>query len=270
MFNEVITSSQNLKIKYLDKLYTKSSVRKADGLFVVEGIREIFRAIKSGYILETLYRCSEIMSEDSMQNQNDIKVDENKIIEIGKNVFEGLAYRENSGGMIGVFQSRYVGLEDLRLSENPLILVVEAIEKPGNIGAIFRTADSAKIDAIIICDQKTDIYNPNVIRASVGCVFSVPFVVSTNENALTWLKSKNINLYSASLSATNFYYNVDFDSPSALIVGSEANGLSDFWLGNSQQIKIPMMGIADSLNVSVSTAVILYEAIRQRNFNLRG
>ena len=257
---EIITSNQNPKIKYLNKLYAKASFRKSEGLFIVEGEREVQRAIKSEYQLESIFYCPEV---GHTQNPG-IQVDSEKITYIGQSIFENLAYREFSDGVIALFKSQIHRLEDLKLSENPLIIVVETVEKPGNLGAIFRTADAAKVDAIIVCDPKTDLYNPNVIRASVGCLFSVPFAIGDREEVFEWLKSKNINLYGASLSANTVYSDVDYKKPFAIVVGSEASGLSEFWLKNTEQIKIPMQGTADSLNGSVSCAGIIFEAVRQR------
>lgn len=261
---EIITSNQNPKVKFLNKLYDKSSFRKSEGLFVVEGEREVERALKSGYKLDTIFYCPEVGHSNDLSLQKLFAIDESKIFFIGQSIFENFAYREFSDGVIAVFKSRSHGLDDLKLSENPLIIIVETVEKPGNLGAIFRTADAAKVDAVIVCDSKTDLYNPNVIRASVGCLFSVPFASGRSEDVLEWAKSKKINLYGAALSAKQIYTEVDYKKPTAIVVGSEADGLSDFWLKNTHQIKIPMSGIADSLNVSVSTAVIIFEAVRQR------
>ena len=260
MSTEIITSNQNPKVKFLNKLYDKSSFRKAEGLFVVEGEREVERAIKSGHQLENIFYCPEVGHKRNLGFQVDVE----KIIYIGQSIFENFAYREFSDGVIAVFRSRPQGLNDLNLSENPLIIIIETVEKPGNLGAIFRTADAAKVDAIIVCDPKTDLYNPNVIRASVGCVFSVPFATGSSEEVFEWIKNKKINLYGASLLAKEIYTDVDYKKSTAIVVGSEADGLSDFWLKNTHQIKIPMQGIADSLNVSVSCAVIIFEAVRQR------
>lgn len=264
-FQEIITSSQNPKIKTLNKLYAKASFRKSEGLFIVEGKREVKRAVKSGYQLETLFYCPEVGHSKDQKLQSELKIDDRKIIVISQSIFENLAYREFSDGIIAVFKSQSNSLDNLKLSENPLILVVETVEKPGNLGAIFRTADAANVDAIIVCDPKTDLYNPNVIRASVGCVFSVPFATGSSEEVFEWLKNKQINLYGAALLANKVYYSVDYKKPTAIVVGSESDGLSEFWLKNTNQIKIPMSGIADSLNVSVSTAVIIFEAVRQRS-----
>lgn len=264
MSTEIITSNQNPKIKFLNKLYMKSSFRKESGLFVVEGEREVSKALESGYILDSIFYCQEVGHSQNLEIQVSYGIELSKIFLVSKNVFESLAYRELSAGIIALFRVQNSRLSDLKLTKNPLIIFVETVEKPGNLGAIFRTADAAKIDAIIVCDPKTDVYNPNVIRSSVGCLFSVPFALGTSEEALSWLKEKGIECYGAALTADEVYTKADFTGPTAIVVGSESDGLSDFWLENSKQIKIPMLGIADSLNVSVSCAVIVFEAIRQR------
>lgn len=262
--NDDISSSHNPKIKFLDKLYSKASVRRREKLFPVEGAREISRAIKSGYILETLYYCLEIEAGSEDATPKSLKIEDKKVIYITKNVFEKLAYRDSSDGMIGVFRSKEQKLGSFHLSANPFIIILETVEKPGNLGAILRTADAAGVDGVIVCDPQTDLYNPNVVRSSVGCVFSVPTAIAASDEVLLWLKDNGITPYAAALTAQELYSSADFTSPSAIVMGSEADGLTDFWLKNARQIKIPMHGIADSLNVSVSTAVLTFEAMRQR------
>lgn len=189
------------------------------------------------------------------------------LFEVSESVFEKLAYRESSDGILALAKPRPHSLSDLVLPENPFIIVLEAVEKPGNLGAILRTADAAKADAVIICDPLTDLYNPNVIRSSVGCLFTVQVGISDNMEALSYLKQKNIETFAAELTSSKWYQDIDFTSPSAIVMGTEADGLTSFWLDNAdQRIKIPMRGAIDSLNVSVSTAVITFEAMRQRGF----
>jgi TrmH family RNA methyltransferase len=188
------------------------------------------------------------------------------IFEVGLAAFTRIAYREGSDGLIALAIPRQLRLEDLVLGLNPLLLVLESVEKPGNLGALMRTADAAGIDAVIICDPLTDIYNPNSIRSGVGCIFTVQIVSTTSKEALSWLKSNNINIYAAALSKTAIvYHQIDFCNPTAIVMGTEATGLSNEWLDNSNaQIIIPMNGIADSMNVSTSAAVLVFEAVRQR------
>lgn len=257
---EYISSLQNPKVKNLVKLIEKSSERKAQNLIVIEGLRELGLAISAGMEIYQLYFCPSIGA-----NEKELKAQQ--YFEVSKEVFAKLAYRENSDGYIALLKPRYYTLENLPLTKNPFIIILESVEKPGNLGAIMRTADAANIDAVIICDPRTDIYNPNAIRSSVGCIFTVPIVVSTNEEVKAWLDKKGINHYAAALTATKFYTDTNFKESSAVIMGTEATGLSDFWLNNStSQIKIPMEGKIDSLNVSISTAVLTFEAKRQRKF----
>jgi len=255
---EYISSLQNPKVKNLVKLIEKSSERKAQNLIVIEGLRELGLAISAGMEIYQLYFCPSIGA-----NENELVAQQ--YFEVSKEVFAKLAYRENSDGYIALLKPRYYTLENLPLTKNPFIIILESVEKPGNLGAIMRTADAANIDAVIICDPRTDIYNPNAIRSSVGCIFTVPIVVSTNDEVKVWLDEKEINHYAAALTASKFYTDIDFKKSSAVIMGTEATGLSEFWLNNSTcQIKIPMEGKIDSLNVSISTAVLTFEAKRQR------
>ena len=255
---EIITSLQNPKVKNIVKLNEKSAERKSQDLIVVEGLRELELAIAAGMQISQLYFCPALGASIN-------KLNAHQYFEVSKEVFAKIAYRENSDGYIALLKPRYYTLDSLPLSKNPFIIILEAVEKPGNLGAILRTADASNIDAVIICDPRTDIYNPNAIRSSVGCIFTVPIVVSNNDEVKTWLDKSNINYYAAALTATQFYTDIDFTPSSAIIMGTEATGLTDFWLNNSTaQIKIPMEGKIDSLNVSISTAVLTFEAKRQR------
>ncbi len=257
---EIISSSQNPKIKQLQKLQEKSSERRKTGLFVIEGKRELQLAIEASHTIKSLFHCPEIAKLDLPPTE------QNKVLQINKEIFSKLAYRENSDGIIAVATASIYKLESLNLTKNPFIIVLEAVEKPGNLGAILRTADAAKVDAVLICDPKTDIYNPNVIRSSVGCVFTLPIITGTNDEIFDWLNEKNITPYSAALTAKKLYQNTDFTTPCAIVMGTEATGLSDFWLSKTKQIKIPMRGKIDSLNVSACTAILTFEAMRQRGF----
>jgi TrmH family RNA methyltransferase len=187
--------------------------------------------------------------------------------EVSLPVFQKMAYREHSDGILALVRTKSHTLGDLNLSNNPFVIVLEAVEKPGNLGAILRTADAAGADAVIICDPLTDVYNPNVIRSSVGCVFTVPLAVATGSDVFSFLKENEMQIFAAELQASRWYQDTDFTRPSAIIMGTEADGLTDFWIENADaRIKIPMRGIIDSLNVSVSTAVLTFEAMRQRGF----
>ncbi len=262
---EIISSLQNPKIKNIVKL-SKSKERKEQGLFIIEGARELSLALSADYEINSIYVCPSLFSKS---NYPDVlnKISENKIFEVTEAVFEKIAYREGSDGLLILAQPKNHTLADLKIPENPFIIVLEAVEKPGNLGAILRTADAALVDAVIICDTATDIYNPNAIRSSVGCIFTVQTAVCTSEEALNFLKKNEIASFAAELQASKWYQETDFTHPSAIIMGTEADGLTEFWLSNADaRIKIPMRGKIDSLNVSVSTAILTFEAMRQRGF----
>ena len=260
-----ITSTKNYRIKEILNL-ARSRERKDSNLMIIEGFREISKAYIAGFKINEIYYCSEVNLYIKAFSIID-KID--SAVEVSKNVFEKIAYRENSDGLIAIAEANYFSLKDIKLSDNPLILILESVEKPGNLGALLRTADAAALDAIIICDPKTDLFNPNVIRSSLGCVFTNQIVVSNTYEAGNFLKLHNIKSYATSLSAIDYYHNSDYSLPSAIIMGSESNGLSQQWLDIADfKIKIPMMGIADSLNVSTSAAVMIYEARRQRGFSI--
>jgi TrmH family RNA methyltransferase len=257
MQRETITSLQNAKIKNIVLLCEKSRERNKQMLFPVEGIREINMAVAEGYGIDSLFVCPDF--------GEDAGFPANHVYNVNRKVFDKIAYRENSDGCLALMKMKSNSLNDITVSGNPFIIVIESVEKPGNLGAIFRTADAANVDALIVCDPKCDIYNPNVIRSSLGCVFVVKTVTCSSENAFEWLKKNNVTIYAAELEASQWYYNEDYTGKSAIVMGAESTGLSDFWLNNAdKRIKIPMNGKVDSLNVSVSTAIITFEALRQR------
>lgn len=254
-----ITSLQNPRIKYLVKLRDDKRIRKEDGAMLVEGWDEIQLALSAGHIPQTLFSARELVSR-----QIDFSPAEN--VTVSRPVFEKISYRDNPDGWLAVFPTPKTSLNDLRLSTVPLLVVAESVEKPGNLGAILRTADASGVDAILLCDPRVDAWNPNVVRASRGAVFSIPVVECDNESALKWLKSRKIRALAATPSAAMLYTNGDMNGPTAVVVGTENEGLTEFWLKNAdEKMKIPMSGKVNSLNVSVSTALILYEAVRQRN-----
>jgi RNA methyltransferase, TrmH family len=262
---EKLTSTQNPRIKNL-VLLQRSRERRLQSRIIIEGYREISLAIAAGFTIKELYVCRQFDTENHLDSiwQN---VGQRNIFEISSEVFEKLAYREASDGLIAVAEPKFLKLEEIKLSEYPLILVLEAVEKPGNLGAILRTADAAQVDAVIICDPMSDLYNPNTIRSSIGCVFTNQVVACGNSEAIAWLQKKSITSYAAALTATDYYHETDLSGPVALVVGTEATGLSSNWLDAADhQIKIPMLGRIDSLNVSVSAAVLVFEARRQRGF----
>ena len=255
----LIESLQNPRIKNLLKLQEKSRERKNQGLFIVEGTQENELAVKGGYEAVEIYICEDIYNKS-------IDFGQAKVFTITKQVFEKLAYRKSTGGIIGVYKTKSSTLTDLQLPENALVVVLEAVEKPGNLGAVLRTGDGANVDAVIVCDETVDFFNPNVIRSSVGTLFTNQIASASKEAVLDFLKSKNIQVVSTFLrEETKNLYETDFTKSSAIILGTEATGLSDFWADNSAVlIKIPMLGLVDSLNVSNAAAICVYEAVRQR------
>ena len=265
MYKE-ITSIQNSLIKDILQLQEKSRVRKKSGLFIVEGKREIALALKGDYELETILFCNAIFEENKL---DEFTANNSKIIKISKEVYQKIARRESTEGIIAIFKTKQLTLDKIQLKRNnPLILVAEAPEKPGNIGALLRTADATNIDAVLIANPKTDMYNPNIIRSSIGCVFTNQIATGSTSEIIAYLKERNISIYCAALSASKQYQEVDYKNACAIVVGTEATGLSQEWLDNSyQNIIIPMQGVIDSLNVSVSAGILIYEAKRQRNFD---
>ena len=253
-----ITSLQNARIKHYVKLRDDKKARKQDGLMLVEGYDEIQLAVAAGHIPHTLLSAPELVSRDLSGSFPET-------LTVNRAVFEKLSYRENPDGWMGIFPIPHTSLEDLKLSQSPLLIVAESIEKPGNLGAMLRTADAAGVDALLLCDPRVDLWNPNVVRASRGAVFSVPTVECDNASAWEWLKGRKIRVLAATPSAEVMYSSVDLREPVAIAVGTEDEGLTDFWMSNADvKVKIPMMGKVNSLNVSVSTALIVYEAVRQR------
>jgi TrmH family RNA methyltransferase len=252
-----ITSPQNTRVKHIVKLRDDKRQRRDDNLMLVEGFDEIQLAITAGYKPQTLLSAPETASD-----QRTIAATE--ALTVSRLVFEKISYRENPDGWLAIFPIPQTSLADLKLSDNPLVVVAESIEKPGNLGAILRTADAAGVDALLVCDARVDVWNPNVVRASRGAVFSVPVVECDNASALEWLKRGAMRVLAASPSADEIYSDVNLRGGVAIAVGTEDEGLSDFWMQNADvKVKIPMMGKVNSLNVSVSTALIVYEALRQ-------
>ena len=247
MEENIITSVQNARVKHVVALQQKSSLRREEGLFVVEGQREIEHCIACGYEVVELF-----------------KRDEN----VTPQVYEKMAYRGSTEGIIAVAKCKDHSLSilsPLTSHHSPLIIVLERVEKPGNLGAILRTAEAAGVDAIIVCDPLTDIYNPNLIRASIGGVFNVPTAVCTSEECIAFLKANGIKILTAQLQDSYEYYDYDMTQATAIVMGTESTGLTQQWREAADaHIRIPMLGRLDSLNVSVSAAILMYEAVRQR------
>jgi len=257
---EIISSLQNQKIKYLVTLIEKSKVRKDASLFVVEGLKEVEMLVDSPYEVVEFYiheKCSPL-PEFIAQSKK-------PCYSLSEKVFEKISYRESTSGVVALAKTKIHTLSKLKLSNNPLLIVLEGIEKPGNLGAVIRTADASGADAVIVCEPNTDIYNPNCIRNSVGTFFTKQIAVCTNEELQSYLKLNQIQSFATAITTEHYHYQSDYSKAAAFIFGTEATGLSHFWLTRADAIiKIPMLGKNDSLNVSNSVAICIYEAIRQR------
>ncbi len=262
----LINSLQNPLIKNLVVLQEKPRERKKQGLFVAEGLREVSLAMKMGYKADALiYDESKTSPEALDLILQEAVEDPGEIIVASTPVMEKIAYRAGVPNVVALIRRWDRRLSELSLSRNPLVLVLETVEKPGNLGAMLRTADAAGVDAVIVCDPLVDEYNPNVIRSSLGAVFSVPIVTTDAKPALDWLRRQGVRILATYLGAKEPYFQCDLRGPTAFVMGSEAHGISDFWTREShQKIIIPMHGSVDSLNVSASTAIVLFEALRQR------
>jgi len=257
-----ISSLQNTKVKQLVALQQKSSERRKQGVFVVEGIRELQHCLNAGYTINSIFFCPELTDTGALSSLLSESI---ASYEVSPEVYEKIAYRGSTEGVIATVQSKQLALKDLHLSKQPLLIVLESVEKPGNLGAILRSADAAGADAVIICDPLTDLYNPNLIRSSIGAIFSVPCIACSSDDCINFLKQNNINILTAQLQDSKLYYDTDMTCGTAIIMGTESTGLTDVWRKAADaHIRIPMLGQLDSLNVSVSAAILLFEAVRQR------
>lgn len=255
---EIISSEQNTHVKQIIKLIDKSRERKKSGLFIIDGLRECQEAIKGGIIIEEFFICPELCEE-----QFNIKT-----TLVTADIFKKICYKENPDGCLAIAHDRKINIAELKIKNNPLLVILEAVEKPGNLGAIIRSSYAAGVDALIINDEQTDIYNPNVIRASQGLIFKIPVIVANFEETIYFLQANNIKSYAAALGGDKKHTEIDFKIGSAIVLGTEADGLSKKWLdGADELVKIPMKSGIDSLNVSVSAAILIFEAWRQRDFN---
>ena len=262
-----ITSIQNSYIKELLKLQEKSRERKKKGLFIIEGKREISLAISANYEFDTILYFEDLISEQEILHLFNANV--NRIL-ISKEVYQKLAYRGSTEGIIAVTKAKDFSLENIKFeTETPLILVAEGVEKPGNIGALLRTADAANVAAVFIANPKSDLYNANIIRSSVGCVFTNQIAVGSSEEIVAFLAEKKIQMYATTLQNSNEYHKENYTAATAIVVGTEATGLTTVFREEAtQNINIPMQGQIDSMNVSVAAAIVLFEAKRQRAFKI--
>ena len=258
-----ISSTQNQLVKSIIELKYKASKRKEQGLCVIEGRKELEIAISSGLIIEKI-----LLEKNATPIDSSIKDCAMEIFECSTEVMEKIAIRDVKSSIIAIARTRYLQLSDIKLSPNPFILILENIEKPGNLGSLFRTADAANVDLILCTEMQTDLYNHNVVRNSLGCVFSKQIISCTNQEAIDFCKKNKIEIYTTYLHTDKFYYQEDFNFPTALVFGTESTGVSDFWLSNTKhKIKIPMLGKIDSMNVANSASILLYEVVRQRWIN---
>lgn len=261
---EMITSVQNPGVKRVVTLRGKKG-RDAKRLTIVEGVRELRQAMQAGLRISAVYFCREGVYWCPVEFIAELEVKGLKIFNTSCTVFDKIVYGDRTEGVLGLVEPPERKLDELKLRKDPLVVVLESVEKPGNLGAVLRTADGAGADALIVCDERTDLFNPNVIRASLGTIFSVPTVSCSNQAALQFLRGQGVKAVAAVVGATQEYYKTDLRAGCAIVLGSEQDGLSDFWTKNAdEKVRIPMLGKADSLNVSVSAAVLVYEAVRQR------
>lgn len=265
MKSEPITSLQNTRVKQAVRLRDRGPRDKSD-LFLIEGYRELLRAVDASRNIETLFICPELfLGENEEALIKRIVAKGGLLYNCTKEVFNKISYRDRPDGLLAIAPQHHLKLGEIKLSEAPLLIVAEAIEKPGNLGTILRSSDAVGCDGVIVCDRCTDIHNPNVVRASVGTLFTLPVIEASSADTLKWLKSNGICILAATPSAEKDYTEVDMTVPLAIAVGTEQLGLTDLWMNQADlQVRIPMYGVADSLNVATATTLLLYEARRQR------
>lgn len=267
---KIITSPQNALIKNIVELTEKARERRQQGVFVAEGLREVRLALEAGYEVQTLLYDPALTSDTAFIKEawtpQTWAAMRGEVIHVNAAVMEKIAYRAGVPNVVALITAKDLSLAQFKSpTKQPLYLVLETVEKPGNLGAMLRTADAAGVTAVIVCDAQTDIYNPNVVRASLGALFTVPVLVASSADSLAWLKQHNTSVFVTYLEASKLYHTCDFKTPTAIVMGSEARGVSNQWLGSdTQRIIIPQQGKVDSLNVSNAAAVVLFEALRQR------
>ncbi len=259
-----ITSLQNPLVRTILKL-DKSRERRKQNLFSIEGIREIKLAIDAGFEIQNILFCSEYISAENLKNELNLPTDF-QLTDTSSMVFDALVYRKAIANALALAKPKTYDFGDIDTSKQVLILIIDAVEKPGNLGAMLRTCDAAGVDAIVVCDPKTDVYNPNCIRSSLGAVFTKKTIVTTSEDCMAWLNKNHIATYITFLDSARNYTLEDYTKSTAIVVGSEARGLQKQWLEKGfKSIIIPQFGKVDSMNVANSAAIVIYEAVRQRN-----
>jgi TrmH family RNA methyltransferase len=264
----MLTSLQNPRVKLAVKLRERKH-RQREGLMLVEGYEELSLALASSARPQTLFVCPDLARSSLFASRlSSLRASDIEIVEVSAPAFEKMAYRENPDGWLAIFPIEKRSLTDWQLPANPLLIVAEAVEKPGNLGAILRSADAAGADGLILCDPTTDAHNPNVVRASKGTLFTVPVVEADGPAALDWLRARSIKIVAATPQANQNYTDTDLRGPLAIAVGTEKEGLSALWLERAHvAVRIPMLGKVNSLNVATATTLLLYEAVRQRAGN---
>lgn len=263
-----ITSFANPKIKLINKFLKDGALRQEAKIILVDGKREIEEAIKAGWKIKEFFYSLEIAKDKKdLELIGSFSSNSKFNYQLTEKIFAKISYKKNPDGFLAILESRFLNWKDLKIKKNPLVLILESVEKPGNLGAIIRTAYAAGVDLIILNDQKTDLYSPNVVRASTGFIFSMPIIISSAEETIKWCDDNNVKILATSLKANKNHFEVDFKKGTGIVFGTEAFGLSDLWLNEKiDQVSIPMISGVDSLNVSVSVGVIVYEATRQRKY----
>jgi len=261
-----ITSLQNVRIKDTVKLRDRRH-REKQGRILIDGLRELERAVDAGVkLIEAFVYPAACQTPEAQRVLDKLTAQGAELIEVNTSVFEKLAFGQRVEGILGVALTPRATLADLTLPENPLVVVLEGVEKPGNVGAVSRTADGAGASALVVADPRTDLYNPNAIRASLGTLFTLPVAAASSEETLAWLRQKRLPIFAARVDGSVPYAEVDYRRPAAIVLGSEAEGLTGVWSGSDiTAVRLPMLGAADSLNVSATAAVLCYEALRQRS-----
>ena len=260
-----ITSTANPRVKAAARLRGRRE-RDRQGLTLIDGVRETLRALQAKAVLREVFVVPELLADQEAQALRERLAEERvEVVELGRDAFEKLAYGDRLDGVVAVAETPPRSLEALILPAEPLIAVIEGVEKPGNLGAILRSADGAGLNAVIVAESATDLFNPNIIRASIGTVFAIPVAVASSGDLLDWLTRRDIAIIAARVQGSVDYAEADYRGAVAIALGSEARGLSDPWAELARaSVKLPMLGVADSLNVSATAAVLFYEALRQR------
>lgn len=265
MSEAALASPSNPRIKAAARLRERRE-RDKRGLTLVDGARELRRALEAGVEVMEAFVCEpQVAGEDARTALDELRSSNVAVTTTTEAAFAKLAFGDRAEGLVAVVRAPSLDLDDLTLPVDPLLVVIEGVEKPGNLGAVLRSADGAGVDALIAASPLTDLANPNVIRASAGTIFTVPMAAAPTDEALRWLRDRRIRIVAARVDATEAYTELDLTGPVAIVLGSEAEGLTDAWLGpDIEAVHLPMLGVADSLNVSVTAAILVYEARRQR------